>query len=143
MTVLRRRDGTLLVRFAVQQDGLIGCGAHVVTHDDPDFQALSAQAVDEAERAGLSDPAHPDNLAARAYLRARQQAEAARDFAVRRSNGRLLLPAQYWSEPHLLFTIGPDHPAYRRWAATAVPDAQWHSTWWRGPVPTGTSARHP
>ncbi|WP_149264383.1 hypothetical protein [Actinomadura sp. K4S16] len=137
MTVVRRADGTLLAGFSVHQDGVIGCGARVVTSTDPDYEELSVVAISEIEWAAAADPDHPDNVRASAYLRARHQAEAVRDFAVRLDDGRLLLPEQYWWEPHLLFTIGRDHPDYRRWAATAVPDARWHRSWWRGPLPGG------
>lgn len=37
MAVLRRADGTLLAGFSVCHDGVIGCGALVVTPSDPEF----------------------------------------------------------------------------------------------------------
>lgn len=81
--MLRRADGTLLAGFSVCRDGVIDCGSRVATPSDPEFQDLSAVTKSEVERAAAADPAHRDNVHARAYLRARQHAETARDFAVR------------------------------------------------------------
>ncbi|QKW36308.1 hypothetical protein HUT06_21610 [Actinomadura sp. NAK00032] len=130
MTVIRQADGTLLVRFSVQHEGIIGCGARTVVPGDAEYDELLPTTVDEATWAERSNPDHPANVRARAYLCARERAEQVRDFAVRLRDGQLLLPEPYWWEPHLTFSIDTEHPDYQHWARTAVPDDQWHRTWW-------------